>query len=113
MDLRLPGISTTPLAVDNGTAKYDLVFDVIMDGETPVTGLLEYNTDLYTERTARRFLWHYNMLLHLATTQPDMRLSALKRILNEQEAAERQAATTRVSAANLEKLQALRTRPRH
>jgi len=50
-ELSLPGLKAVPHRVDNPTAKYDLVFTLREDVAT-FSGLLEYNSDLFEERTA-------------------------------------------------------------
>jgi amino acid adenylation domain-containing protein len=48
--LTLPGLDVTVHAVENPTAKYDLVF-TLRDGAPGITGVLEYNSDLFEPET--------------------------------------------------------------
>ena len=57
--LRLPGLTSTPVAVDTGTAKFDLSLYVEEDTEHGLRTTLEYNTDLFDAPTMRRMLGHW------------------------------------------------------
>ncbi|MEV6975750.1 amino acid adenylation domain-containing protein [Kitasatospora sp. NPDC093806] len=74
--IELPGLRMDVAAVDTGTAKFDLHLQVT---ETPqgLTGLADYSTELYEERTVRRFVDQWLRLLAAAVAAPDTRLDAL------------------------------------
>lgn len=74
--IELPGLRMDVAAVDTGTAKFDLHLQVT---ETPqgLTGLADYSTELYEERTVRRFIDQWLCLLAAAVADPDTRLDAL------------------------------------
>jgi non-ribosomal peptide synthetase component F len=81
--LRFAGLVLTPLDVDNGTAKYDLIVN-IWDGQGELTGSIEYNTDLYDGATIARMLKHFEKLLSSIIADPDTSIDGLD-ILSEQE----------------------------
>jgi amino acid adenylation domain-containing protein len=65
----LPGITVTPVSVDNGTAKYELTMTA-MPAADHYTFALEYNTDLFLEPTARGILQHFILLLRACLASP-------------------------------------------
>lgn len=76
LKLRLADIEATTLEVDNGTAKFDLFFELWEeDGE--VRGRVEYSADLFDRSTAERIAGHYIRLLEGIVAQPDRRISCL------------------------------------
>jgi amino acid adenylation domain-containing protein len=67
--LDLPGVTVTPVAFDNGTAKYELTMTVVPAGDH-YSLVLEYNKDLYTETTAHGILRHFCAMLRAAMADP-------------------------------------------
>ncbi len=67
--LDLPGVTATPLTADSGTAKYDLGL-YMEDRDGRITGLLEYNPDLFEPATAARLLARFAALLAAAAADP-------------------------------------------
>jgi len=108
--LALPGLTMTPLVVDNGTVHFDLIF--IMR-ETP-DGLgctIQYNTDLFRVATIMRMAGHFERLLQAVVADPDASLRSLDDILA---AADRELRVERageLAAANLQQLKQIRRRP--
>ncbi|MBD0695343.1 non-ribosomal peptide synthetase, partial [Streptomyces sp. CBMA123] len=85
----LPGITAEVSPVGNGTAKFDLAFELVEQyggsGEPDgLTGTLEYSTDLFTERTAQGLADRLAHLLRLLTGEPDRPLSGLDALLPEE-----------------------------
>jgi amino acid adenylation domain-containing protein len=76
LTLRLPGLTVSPLEVQNGTAKFDLGLAVSEEGEG-LTCSLEYNTDLFEATTISRMLGHFQILLQGIAANPDGRVSDL------------------------------------
>ncbi len=68
--LDLPGVTATPLVADSGTAKFDVAL-YMEDRDGRLTGLLEYNCDLFERATATRLLARFSTLLNSAVTDPD------------------------------------------
>jgi amino acid adenylation domain-containing protein len=60
--IELPGIIMTPLAVESGTAKFDLFLSLVEEAGF-IHGALEYSTDLFEQGTAVRMIGHYQTLL--------------------------------------------------
>ena len=74
--LELPGLRVTPLAIDSGTAMFDLLLDMT-DTEEGLQGRLEYNTDLFDQGTIARLLGHYQTLLAGIVAHPEQGIADL------------------------------------
>ncbi|HVS00085.1 MAG TPA: amino acid adenylation domain-containing protein, partial [Thermoanaerobaculia bacterium] len=61
-NLSLPGLTLTPLARDNGMAKFDLTLS-LQEGPAGFEGAFTYNTDLFDGSTAARLLDRFQILL--------------------------------------------------
>ncbi len=81
--LELPDLTISLLAIDNGSAKFDLTLEVT---ETPqkLFANLEFNTDLFEESTIKRMAGHFQTLLKEIIANPKLRLSELS-LLTESE----------------------------
>ncbi len=74
--MQLPGLTVTPLAVDPGTARFDLT--LVAEQQTAGVDLvLEYSTDLFEAPTIRRMLGQFQALLEGIVADPRQRLSHL------------------------------------
>jgi amino acid adenylation domain-containing protein len=72
----LPGLQTSEVEVDNGTARFDLSLQV-RDTGTELVLTLIHRTELYSADTAGRLLDHLCVLLEGAAGDPTTRLSRL------------------------------------
>ena len=70
----LPGVSFTPLDVDNGTAKFDLTLAMV-ETDGGLRAKFEYNTALFESTTIARLAEHFQTLLVRLLDQPDQRLA--------------------------------------
>ncbi|HYO64433.1 MAG TPA: amino acid adenylation domain-containing protein, partial [Pyrinomonadaceae bacterium] len=75
-ELELPGLQLRALEGENSTAKHDLTLDVQDAGEC-LTGILEYNTDLFDASTAERMVRHFEHLLEAIAADPVRRVGDL------------------------------------
>ncbi len=75
-ELRLPGLTLRPLAIERGTARFDLTLNVWEAG-AELDGVLEYNSDLYDAATVRRMIGHYAVLLAGIVADPARRVANL------------------------------------
>ena len=74
--LRIPGAVLTPFPIDMGTAKFDLT--IAFWKEQRQLGVeVEYSTDLFDRETIRRLLGHLRRLLGGAIADPELPLSRL------------------------------------
>ncbi|MCP3064913.1 condensation domain-containing protein, partial [Myxococcus sp. K38C18041901] len=76
-DLSMPGLQSTYLLVDPGSAKFDLLLELREDRPDEIFGWLEYNTDLFDVTTVQRLRGHFYTLLGAVAANPDTRLSEL------------------------------------
>jgi amino acid adenylation domain-containing protein len=76
-ELRLPGLTLSPVEAAGGTAKFDLSL-VLGEVSGSFAGSLEYATDLFDRTTIERLLRHFAHLLANATTDPGLPLSELR-----------------------------------
>src|SRR5208337_1264009 len=74
--LQLPGLTVKPMAVDSGTAKFELTLWMTADGEG-LRGVLEYNTDLFERGTIQRMRGHFQRLLEGIAADPGRRIAEL------------------------------------
>jgi amino acid adenylation domain-containing protein len=65
----LRGLKVTPIAQETRSAQFDLCLD-LLDANGQVTGIFEYNTDLFDRSTIERMSRHFENLLHAVLTDP-------------------------------------------
>ncbi|MBN8226873.1 amino acid adenylation domain-containing protein [Corallococcus macrosporus] len=73
-----PGLSLGFVDVERQSAKFDLTLALWEEPETGLTGVLEYNRDLFDPGTATRWAGQLRALLEQAVLTPDAPLSRLK-----------------------------------
>jgi amino acid adenylation domain-containing protein/thioester reductase-like protein len=74
--LKLPGLETTSVQIDNGTAKFDL-FLQLSDTPEGLSGWIEYSADLFDAATISRMTEHFQTLLEGIVANPEQRISDL------------------------------------
>ncbi|MFC9678286.1 amino acid adenylation domain-containing protein [Streptomyces sp. NPDC056948] len=82
--LDLPGVAAEPFEVDVLTTRLDLEMQVAQDASGAWSGQLVYSTELFDEPTMRRLWARYVRVLRQFATRPDLPLSGLK-LLSEEE----------------------------
>ncbi|HEX7333864.1 MAG TPA: amino acid adenylation domain-containing protein [Pyrinomonadaceae bacterium] len=75
--LELPGLSLSAAGESSGVAKFDLTLSMSESGEA-ISGVCEYNTDLFDETTIKRLMGHFETLLESIVSDPAQRLSELQ-----------------------------------
>ena len=78
MELRLPGLTLTPIELESPTSSLDLSVHVLVSG-TEIRGLFEYRTELFEASTIEWLGERYRSLLAAAAANPGWRLSELWR----------------------------------
>ncbi|MGM3306997.1 amino acid adenylation domain-containing protein [Anabaena sp. WFMT] len=76
LDIILPDLTITPLAQTNSTAKLDLILDM-RETSAGLTGVLEYNTDLFDDVTIDRMVEHFQTLVLGIVNDPEQRIGEL------------------------------------
>lgn len=74
--LELPGVTLSFPEVENQTAFFDLVLSITQTKQG-LTGVMEYNTDLFNRDTIARMLGHYQVLLEGIVANPDQTIETL------------------------------------
>ncbi|MHC5747807.1 MAG: non-ribosomal peptide synthetase, partial [Nostoc sp.] len=74
--LELSNLTVIPLNFDNGTAKFELRFN-LLEIDQGLTGLVEYSTDIFDASTITRMVEHYRNLLEGIVANPQQYLSNL------------------------------------
>ncbi|NTX13823.1 amino acid adenylation domain-containing protein [Myxococcus sp. CA056] len=82
-ELQLPGLSLSGVAFENASSKFDLTL-VLEEFEGSLVGLWEFSTDLFDEATIARMAAAYQRVLEAVVTAPDLRLSALPVLADEE-----------------------------
>ncbi|WP_151757945.1 condensation domain-containing protein [Dictyobacter vulcani] len=72
----LANLTLYPLQLENKSAKFDLTL-VMIESEQGLSGVLEYNTDLYEQATIQRMLTHFQLLLENMLARPHEPIAAL------------------------------------
>jgi amino acid adenylation domain-containing protein len=75
-DLPLAGLESSPVALHQETARFDLNLSVIDDPDG-FDLALEYNSDIFHGETVQRLLGHYETLLRAVVADPECRVSRL------------------------------------
>lgn len=74
--LALPGLTLQSLAIDKGTATFDLNMALWRTNQG-LQGRIEYNTDLFEAATVTRMIAHFQQLLEMVIAHPEQRISDL------------------------------------
>ncbi|MBH8554249.1 amino acid adenylation domain-containing protein [Nostocaceae cyanobacterium CENA357] len=82
--LHLSGLTVNYLNADNKTAKFDLLLSM-EEGESGLTGSLEYNTNLFEAATITRMVEHFLTLLAGIVANPQQHISNLPLLTQEQQ----------------------------
>jgi len=75
-DLHLPGLSVSTVAVENGTAKFDLTLTMLEDG-ADLAGKLEFNTDVFEHSTIAQLIHHFTTLLESVVNNTEESIATL------------------------------------
>lgn len=84
--LSLDGLELQAVDLEGSDTKFDLVLG-LLDGNSSLSGDIEYNTDLFTEATIAQMMRHFATLLAGIVADPSQRLSRLP-LLSAAEAAQ-------------------------
>ena len=84
-DLQLADLAIAPMQNDGSVAKFDLTLHIYSAADGPLTGVLEYNTDLFAPATMARMAEHYHTLLQAIVMQPQAKLSQLPLLTSAQQ----------------------------
>jgi amino acid adenylation domain-containing protein len=71
--MQVSGLHLTPLEIESGMPHFDLILSMA-DSEQGLTGILEYNSDLFDAVRIKRMLEHYQALLAKIVDHPERNL---------------------------------------
>ncbi|WP_151484725.1 non-ribosomal peptide synthetase [Streptomyces albicerus] len=83
-EIEMPGLRVTPVPVGTGTAKFDLLFNIVPNASGGTHGLLEYATDLFDHTTAERIVDRFVRILEQVLADPSAPIGAIE-VLSAQE----------------------------
>ncbi|MFI1368359.1 amino acid adenylation domain-containing protein [Streptomyces griseochromogenes] len=83
-EIEMPGLRVTPIPVGTGTAKFDLLFNIVPNASGGTHGLLEYATDLFDHTTAERIVDRFVRILEQVLEDPAVPVGAIE-VLSAQE----------------------------
>jgi amino acid adenylation domain-containing protein len=86
--VEMAGLTLSPIAVDGGTAKFDLLVN-LWETADGIAGSVEHRSDLFDGTTIDRMLARFAALLGRIAAEPDIELRALVAAVEEGERAER------------------------
>jgi amino acid adenylation domain-containing protein len=75
-ELSLPGLSLETLEIESGVARFDLTVSLV-ERHGILSGVIEYDTDLFDRTTVLRLAWHFRTLLRSVAEAPGSSLSEL------------------------------------
>jgi amino acid adenylation domain-containing protein/non-ribosomal peptide synthase protein (TIGR01720 family) len=75
-ELRMPGLSLSPLQVDDLPVKFELELN-LAESDSGYAGFLGYNTDLFEAATARRMVEHFRVLVESVVDRPEAPLASV------------------------------------
>ncbi|MEV2240432.1 amino acid adenylation domain-containing protein [Micromonospora sp. NPDC049891] len=81
------GLEMTRLPLRSRTARFDLELQLVDDGDRGLSGLIEYNSDLFDAATVERMAGHLGRLATAAAADPDLPIGALALLGDEERAA--------------------------
>lgn len=79
----MEGISATPYQAEQAISKFDLTFNFI-DSEQEITGVIEYNSDLYNKERIERMISHLNQLFRKLVEDDQVLLKDLEYITSQE-----------------------------
>ncbi|MFL5356592.1 amino acid adenylation domain-containing protein [Archangium sp.] len=82
--IELPGLTLTPLEVESGAARLDLVVS-LMETADGLSCTWDYSTDLFEPSTIERMAGHFQRLLEGITAHPEQRLEELPLLSGEEQ----------------------------
>jgi alpha-ketoglutarate-dependent taurine dioxygenase len=104
--LELSNVTLTPLEVNTGKAKFDLVL-FVEETEQGIVGHWKYNTELLNHQAVARFSHHFETLLSSIVKNPDTRIDALE-MLSEAEKQKQLAEQNQRQKVNFNKFKSIK-----
>lgn len=100
----LADLELEPIALDTGTAKFDLLLN-LWDSPEGIQGEIEYSTELYHQATIEQMMQLYEIVLQVTVAQPESTVSQLCQRLSNLDKERRQSARDERKAVGKRKRQ--------
>jgi len=107
--LEMAGLTLMPVAIDSGTAKFDLAL-FVSETETGIVGSWKYNSDLFDRETIAQMSNRFETLLGSIVAQPDSRLNTLE-ILTEAQKQKQAMQELKREKSNFSKFKSVKPKP--
>ena len=107
--LEMAGLTLMPVAIDSGTAKFDLAL-FVSETETGIVGSWKYNYDLFDRETIAQMSNRFETLLGSIVAQPDSRLNTLE-ILTEAQKQKQAMQELKREKSNFSKFKSVKPKP--
>jgi amino acid adenylation domain-containing protein len=108
-NLEMAGLTLMPVAIDSGTAKFDLAL-FVSETETGIVGSWKYNSDLFDRETIAQMSNRFETLLGSIVAQPDSRLNTLE-ILTEAQKQKQAMQELKREKSNFSKFKSVKPKP--
>jgi non-ribosomal peptide synthetase component F/acyl carrier protein len=108
--LDVSGLTLTTLPIESEATRFNLVI-ALTETEEGLFGSFQYNTDIFNASTIARMLRHYGLLLRFITAEPNARLTALNKMLDEADRQEHEAKQKEFKEARGRMLKNAKQRP--
>ncbi|MCU0532544.1 MAG: condensation domain-containing protein [Hydrococcus sp. Prado102] len=106
--LEFPNLTISSLELDNRTAKFDLLLNIWNTDNNTMKWFLEYSTELFKASAIAQILENLETVLSAVVTQPEIKLDAIKEILEEADKQKRVVKKEDFKEARRRKLQELK-----
>jgi len=83
--VELPGLTLSEMTPENPTAKFEITMEMAERHDGTLSGVIEYNTDLFEQETIGRLIDHFKRLLQQIVENPDQPVSGIRFISDEEE----------------------------
>jgi amino acid adenylation domain-containing protein len=107
--LEMAGLTLMPVAIDSGTAKFDLAL-FVSETETGIVGSWKYNSGLFDRETIVQMSNRFETLLGSIVAQPDSRLNTLE-ILTEAQKQKQAMQELKREKSNFSKFKSVKPKP--
>ncbi|MGB7891209.1 MAG: amino acid adenylation domain-containing protein, partial [Microcoleus sp.] len=108
-NLEMAGLTLMPVAIDSGTAKFDLAL-FVSETETGIVGSWKYNSDLFDRETIAQMSNRFETLLSSIVAQPDSRFNTLE-ILTEAQKQKQAMQELKREKSNFSKFKSVKPKP--
>ncbi|MEG4248120.1 amino acid adenylation domain-containing protein [Microcoleus sp. Pol10D4] len=108
-NLEMAGLTLMPVAIDSGTAKFDLAL-FVSETDTGIVGSWKYNSDLFDRETITQISNRFETLLGSIVAQPDSRLNTLE-ILTEAQKQKQAMQELKREKSNFSKFKSVKPKP--